>query len=49
LAGEWIPDQIVRSVASSKRTVVILTENFLDSFWGKVNTPELFKYQNLSL
>ena len=36
LAGEWIPDQIVRSVATSKRTVVILSENFLDSLWGKV-------------
>lgn len=36
LAGEWIPEQIVRSVATSKRTIVVLTENFLDSFWGKV-------------
>ncbi|KAI9550328.1 hypothetical protein GHT06_001601 [Daphnia sinensis] len=36
LAGEWIPDQIVRSVATSKRTIVVLTENFLDSFWGKL-------------
>lgn len=36
LAGEWIPEQINRSVASSKRTVLILSQHFLDSFWGRL-------------
>lgn len=36
LAGEWIPDQISRSVQSSKRTIVILSENFLESLWGQL-------------
>ena len=36
LAGEWIPDQISRSVRSSKRTIVILSENFLESLWGQL-------------
>ena len=36
LAGEWIPEQINRSVASSKRTVLVLSEHFLDSFWGRL-------------
>ena len=36
MAGEWIPDQISRSVRSSKRTIVILSENFLESLWGQL-------------
>ena len=36
LAGEWIPQQINRSVASSKRTVIVLSEHFLTSFWGQL-------------
>lgn len=36
VAGEWIPEQIARSVKASKRTIVVLSENFLDSLWGKV-------------
>ena len=35
LAGEWIQDEISRSVASSKRTVVVLSDHFLDSMWGR--------------
>ncbi|KAI4488793.1 hypothetical protein M0802_011303 [Mischocyttarus mexicanus] len=34
LAGEWIPTQITRSVEKSKRTVVIVSPNFLESIWG---------------
>lgn len=36
IAGEWIPTQIARSVEDSKRTVVILSANFLESVWGKM-------------
>lgn len=36
MAGEWIPEQINRSVASSKRTVIVLSEHFLTSFWGQL-------------
>jgi len=36
LAGEWIPEQIDRSVATSKRTIVILSQHFLDSLWGQL-------------
>ncbi|KAF7989522.1 hypothetical protein HCN44_008196 [Aphidius gifuensis] len=35
-AGEWIPDQVIRSVINSKRTVVILSKNFLSSEWAKL-------------
>ena len=34
LGGVWIPDQIVRSVAASKRTIIVLTDHFLNSYWG---------------
>ncbi|XP_014613497.1 PREDICTED: protein toll [Polistes canadensis] len=34
LAGEWIPTQITRSVEKSKRTIVIVSPNFLESIWG---------------
>ncbi|XP_017885444.1 protein toll [Ceratina calcarata] len=36
LAGEWIPNQIARSVEDSRRTVVILSPNFLESVWGRM-------------
>ncbi|XP_076766748.1 toll like receptor [Xylocopa sonorina] len=36
LAGEWIPTQIARSVEDSKRTIVILSPNFLESVWGRM-------------
>lgn len=36
LAGEWIPHSILRSVAASKRTIIILSDNFVDSFWGQL-------------
>lgn len=36
MAGERIPDQVSRSVAGSKRTIVILSEHFLDSMWGQL-------------
>ena len=36
LAGEWIPEQIARSVEKSRRTMVILSQNYLDSIWGRM-------------
>ncbi|XP_033296899.1 protein toll [Bombus bifarius] len=36
LAGEWIPTQIARSVQDSRRTVVVLSPNFLESVWGRM-------------
>lgn len=36
LAGEWIPNQIARSVDDSKRTIVVLSPNFLESVWGRM-------------
>lgn len=36
IAGETIANQIATSVANSKRTIVLLSENFLKSSWGKM-------------
>ncbi|XP_044582529.1 protein toll-like [Cotesia glomerata] len=36
LVGEWIPQQIARSVDESRRTIVVLSPNFLKSEWGKM-------------
>lgn len=36
LAGEWIPANIARSVEDSKRTIVVLSPNFLESVWGRM-------------
>ena len=36
LAGEWIPEQIARSVEESRRTIVILSPNFIESVWGRM-------------
>jgi protein toll len=36
LAGQWIPDQIQQSVARSKRTLIILSDHFLESLWGQL-------------
>lgn len=35
-AGEWIPANIARSVEDSKRTIVVLSPNFLESVWGRM-------------
>ena len=34
LAGDWIPNQIARSVEESRRTIIILSRNFVESIWG---------------
>lgn len=36
IVGEFIPNQIARSVEDSRRTVVILSPNFLESVWGRM-------------
>lgn len=36
LAGEWIPANIASSVENSKRTIVVLSPNFLESVWGRM-------------
>ncbi|PNF28084.1 hypothetical protein B7P43_G12250 [Cryptotermes secundus] len=36
IAGEWIPNQIARSVEDSRRTLVVLSPSFLESVWGRM-------------
>ncbi|XP_059472244.1 protein toll [Neocloeon triangulifer] len=35
-AGDWIPEQIARSVEESRRTLIILSPNYLESVWGRM-------------
>ncbi|XP_011863303.1 PREDICTED: protein toll-like [Vollenhovia emeryi] len=36
LAGEWIPANIASSVENSRRTIVVLSPDFMESVWGRM-------------
>ncbi|XP_017476543.1 PREDICTED: protein toll-like [Rhagoletis zephyria] len=36
LAGAYIPEQIVESVAQSRRTIIVLSQHFVESDWGRM-------------
>jgi protein toll len=36
IVGDMIPNQIVRTVNESRRTVVVLSPNFIESVWGRM-------------
>lgn len=35
VVGDFIPAQIARSVDESRRTIIVLSKNYLDSVWGR--------------
>lgn len=35
VVGDWIPAQIARSVDESRRTIIVLSQHFLESVWGR--------------
>ena len=36
ISGDWIPAQITRSIEKSRRIIVVLTPNFVESYWGRM-------------
>lgn len=36
IPGEWIPAQIASSVDASRRTIIVVSKNFLNSLWGRL-------------
>ncbi|GAB0089574.1 hypothetical protein DMENIID0001_041410 [Sergentomyia squamirostris] len=34
--GDFIPDQIIRSVEESRRTIIVLSPKYVESVWGKM-------------
>ena len=48
LAGEYIPESIRRSVRESRRTIIVLTHNFLISYWAQFEFRTAFEYYNVA-
>lgn len=40
--GELIPDQIMRSIQESHRTIILVTPNFLESYWCRMEFETAF-------
>lgn len=36
IPGEWIPAQIASSVDASRRSIIVVSKNFLNSLWGRL-------------
>ena len=48
LAGEYIPESIRRSVRASQRTIIVLTDSFLTSYWAQFEFRTAFEYHNVA-
>ncbi|KAI5631955.1 leucine rich repeat domain-containing protein [Phthorimaea operculella] len=42
--GEWIPKQIAQSVKESRRTIILLSENFAKSSWARAEFREAYAH-----
>lgn len=43
IVGDYIVDQIVRCIAESKRVIVVLSKNYVQSEWSKLEFKEAFR------
>ncbi|XP_053949394.1 protein toll-like [Anastrepha ludens] len=44
LAGAYIPEQIIESVAQSCRTIIVLSQHFMESDWGRMEFRTAHQY-----